>query len=124
MKKPVTHTCKVTVVSLDPNSGNESTLELVVSDGTFMNEGLAFIKGELGSGSGNSTASVSLFDAENILEIGLEFDLPFDINNSGSNVLHQIVQLRNLRSFNLSTKYIQSIPPQIGTCLFVTRLYF
>eukprot|EP01119_Soliformovum_irregulare_P016390 TRINITY_DN4726_c0_g1_i4.p1 TRINITY_DN4726_c0_g1~~TRINITY_DN4726_c0_g1_i4.p1 ORF type:complete len:696 (-),score=202.19 TRINITY_DN4726_c0_g1_i4:1254-3341(-) len=99
--KPKTHTCKVRIVTED------DAIELAVADGTFMNEGLVFLKDELGTSKGSST----LFQKDSIIGIGFEFDLPYDINSTS--ILKEILGLKQLQSLTVKTNYIQTFPSEI-----------
>eukprot|EP01116_Phalansterium_solitarium_P021366 TRINITY_DN6615_c0_g2_i1.p1 TRINITY_DN6615_c0_g2~~TRINITY_DN6615_c0_g2_i1.p1 ORF type:complete len:1071 (-),score=310.82 TRINITY_DN6615_c0_g2_i1:67-3279(-) len=105
-QKQKSHTCKVTLVTPD------DTLELNVSDGTFASEGLVFLKKNHGAR--------PIVAVDTIVEIGVEFDSPYDIN--ATSLLDDILAMQGVRSVTLRTNALDRFPPQLGQLRNLTSL--
>jgi len=114
IKKPKPHTCKVTVGTADGEN-----IQLMVSDGTFMSEGLVFLKGKL-TKEKHTEGQGTMFAVEDIVELGFEFDLPYDINSTS--MLNDVLDLHNLKALTLKTNCIVSMPVQISQMKNITNL--
>lgn len=62
------------------------------------------------------TCILCTLSSPDILELGFEFDLPYDINSTS--LLNDVLDLKNLRALTLKTNYMVAMPSQLGT-LFV-----